>query len=99
MATKDENGNYKFDIIKKYYSVYDKTGECYVGLFESDTDMRAIRFIEDSVNNPQTPMSKHPEDYRLDKICEVDMRTGEVLSNSVRRIIEIGELKNEKSSN
>ena len=90
-GTTDENGNYKFAMIKKYYSCYDKTGECYMGNFEADTDMRAIRFIEDAVNNPQSPISKHPEDYRLDKIFEMDMRTGEVVNNVVRTVIEVSE--------
>lgn len=91
----DENGNYIFPIIKKYYSCYDKTGKTYMGTFEADTDMRAIRMVEDAVNDPKTAIGKHPEDYRLDKLYEVDMRTGEVLNNKIKNIIETKELKNE----
>lgn len=91
----DENGNYIFPIIKKYYSCYDRTGKTYMGIFEADTDMRAIRMIEDAVNDPKTAVGKHPEDYRLDKLYEVDMRTGEVLNNKIKNIIETKELKNE----
>lgn len=91
----DEDGNYIFPIIKKYYSCYDKTGKTYMGTFEADTDMRAIRMIEDAVNDPKTAVGKHPEDYRLDKLYEVDMRTGEVLNNKIKNIIETKELKNE----
>lgn len=91
----DEDGNYIFPIIKKYYSCYDKTGKTYMGTFEADTDMRAIRMIEDAVNDPKTAIGKHPEDYRLDKLYEVDMRTGEVLNNKIKNIIETKELKNE----
>lgn len=83
--------NYKFPMIKKYYSCYDKTGECYMGNFEADTDMRAIRFIEDAVKGGQSQMSKHPEDYRLDKIFEMDMRTGEIVNNVIRTVIEVSE--------
>lgn len=86
-----EDGTYKFAMVKKFYSCYDKTGECYMGCFESDTDMRAIRFIEDAVKNPQSQMSKHPEDYRLDKLFEMDMRTGEIVSNEIRKIVEVSE--------
>lgn len=91
----DEDGNYIFPIIKKYYSCYDKTGKTYMGTFEADTDMRAIRMVEDAVNDPKTAVGKHPEDYRLDKLYEVDMRTGEVLNNKIKNIIETKELKNE----
>lgn len=91
----DEDGNYIFPIIKKYYSCYDKTGKTYMGTFEADTDMRAIRMVEDAVNDPKTAIGKHPEDYRLDKLYDVDMRTGEVLNNKIKNIIETKELKNE----
>lgn len=90
---------YKFPLVKKYYSCYDKTGECYIGLFEAETDMRAIRMIEDSVNNPQAAISKHPEDYRLDKVFEIDMRKGEITRNEIRTIIEVKELKNGQGQN
>lgn len=96
-GTYDDKGEYKFPLIKKYYSCFDKTGECYMGVFEAETDMRAIRFIEDAVNNAQSPMSKHPEDYRLDKLFEIDMRTGEIIINEIRTIIEVAEYgKNRK---
>ena len=88
-----EDGTYEFAMIKKFYSVYDKTGKCYMGNFEAETDMRAIRFIEDTVNNAQSPMAKHPEDYRLDKIFEMDMRKGKITDNIIRTIIEVEELK------
>lgn len=91
----DEDGNYIFPIIKKYYSCYDKTGKTYMGTFEADTDMRAIRMVEDAVNDPKTAIGKHPEDYRLDKLYDIDMRTGEVLNNKIKNIIETKELKNE----
>lgn len=91
MENKEE---YKFPMIKKYYSCYDKTGECYLGNFEAETDMRAIRFIEDAVKNPQSQMNKHPEDYRLDKVFEMNMRNGEITLNEIRKIIEVKEIGN-----
>ena len=36
-------------------------------------------------------MAKHPEDYRLDKLFEIDMRTGEILLNEPKTIIEVSE--------
>lgn len=92
----DENGNYIFPIIKKYYSCFDKTGNTYMGCFEAETDMRAIRMVEDAVKDPKSAIGKHPEDYRLDKLFELDMRTGEVVNAKVKKIIEIKEMKNEQ---
>ena len=91
-----ENGIYKFPMVKKYYSCYDKTGECYLGNFEAETDMRAIRFVEEAVKNPQSAMNKHPEDYRLDKVFEMDMRTGKITLNEIRTVIEVKEIGNIK---
>lgn len=82
-------------LIKKYYSCFDKAGENFIGMFEADTDMKAMRIIEDAVNNPQAGLSKHPEDYTLFRILEIDMRTGQVIENEVKSIINAKELKSE----
>lgn len=84
-------------IIKGYYSCYDKTGECFIGCFEADTDMRALRLIEDSVNNPQTQMFKYPKDYSLHRLFKIDMRTGQILENEPIKIMEVEDLKNEQT--
>lgn len=88
------NEKYKFNIITNLYSAYDKIGEVYMPLFPAQTDMRAIRMLEDSVNEKDSIIGKHPEDFRLDKIAEIDMRTGKILNNDVRTIIEAKEYKN-----
>lgn len=91
----DEDGNYIFPIIKKYYSCFDRTGKVYLGSFEADSDMRAIRMIEDAVKDPNSALGKHPEDFRLDKLFEINMRTGEIINKEIKKIIEVKEMKNE----
>lgn len=93
-GTQDVNGNYKFKYTTNLYSAYDKIGETYLPLFPAQTDMRAIRMLEDSVSDKNSPIGKHPEDYRLDKIAEIDMRTGKILNNEIRTIIEAKEYAN-----
>lgn len=90
-GTYDENGNYKFRNVKKFYAAFDKVGEQYLPVFPAETDMRAIRLLEDTVEDKSTPIGKHPADYRLDKIFEMDMRTGKIVENEVRTIIEAKE--------
>jgi hypothetical protein len=92
----DENGKYIFPIIKKYYSCFDKTGNTYMGTFEADSDMRAIRMVEDAINDPKSAIGKHPEDYRLDRLFIIDMRSGNIADNETKHIIELKEMKNEQ---
>lgn len=92
----DENGKYIFPIIKKYYSCFDKTGKTYIGTFEADSDMRAIRMVEDAINDPKSTIGKHPEDYRLDRLFVIDMRSGKIIDNETKNIIELVEMKNEQ---
>ncbi len=93
-GTIDENGNYKAKITTKYYSAYDKVGETFLPMFPANTDMRAIRMLEDTVEDKNTPIGKHPEDYTLYQILEIDMRTGEIVSNEVKKILEAKEYSN-----
>ena len=90
----DDEGNYIMPLIKKYYSIWDRTGKCYMGVWPADTDMRAIRFIENSMEQQGSEIKKHPEDYRLDFVFEMDMRKGEVTNNNIRTILECKEYGN-----
>lgn len=83
-------------LIQRYYDCWDKTGMCYTAMFPADTDMKAIRMIEESVKNPNSQLNKHPEDYRLDYICTVDRRTGDIIDNEHHKILEVAEYDNGK---
>lgn len=91
----NENGEYIFPIIKKYYSCYDKTAEMYLSAFEAESDMRAIRMAEEAVENKNSAIGKHPEDFKLVKLFEINMRTGEIINKEIKNIIELKEMKNE----
>ena len=91
MENKNQNEKELIPLRTKYYSCYDKTGINMTGLFPANTDMQAIRFIEDAVKNPESALSKHPDDYTLCYICEIDMRTGNVTDNTTRKILEVAE--------
>lgn len=86
----------KFDMHVKYYSCYDKAGECYLPLFEANTDLRAIRMLEDTVADKNSMIGKHPEDFRLDCLLEIDRRTGKIVSNEIRKIMEASEYGQQK---
>lgn len=92
----DENDKYKFKYTQKFYAAFDKVGESYLPVFPANTDMRAIRMLEDTVADKNSPIGKHPEDYRLDKLFEMDMRTGEIIENKVKTIIEAKEYGEQK---
>lgn len=84
----DENGNYKAKITMCYFAAMDKVGEEFLPLFPAKTKMRAIRMLEDTINDKSTPIGKHPEDYALYKILEIDMRTGEIIDNKIEKVME-----------
>lgn len=87
----------EFPIVKKYYSCYDKTGQTYLGVFEADTDMRALRMVEDSLEEPKSMIAKHPEDFVLYRLFEVNMRTGEIIANDIVKLMEINDMKENKN--
>lgn len=93
---KMEGDTYKFEYTKKFYAAFDKVGECYLPVFPAETDMRAIRMLEDTVADQKTPIGKHPEDYRLDRLFVMDMRTGKIIENDVKQIIEAKEYGEQK---
>ena len=49
----------------KVYSIFDSKIEAFLQPFCAQTKGQAIRMFTDSVNDPQTMFSKHPEDYVL----------------------------------
>lgn len=39
----------------------------------------AVRSFGDEVNNPESPMNAHPEDYELFKLADYDEETGRLI--------------------
>lgn len=64
---------------QKLYSIKDlKIG--YLTQFREQNDMTALRAFADDVNNPKSPLNKHPEDYEIWQIGEMCIETGEIKS-------------------
>lgn len=57
----------------------------------------AIRSFADEVNNPQSPMNKHPRDYDLYHLGEWDDETGQFTNNDLPRKIAEGRTEFERS--
>lgn len=67
------------------FSIYDKKAQAYMSPFYYHQKGQALRAFEDAVNDPQTPFTKHPEDFQLFHIGEWNDSTGKItpLSNPV----------------
>ena len=51
-----------------FYAIYDKAVGAYMRPFVLQSDGQAVRGFTDEVNNPETPLHAHPEDYALFRI-------------------------------
>ena len=58
------------------YSVYDSKAQTYNVPFFMKQDGQALRAFIDLVNNPQTDVAKHPEDYALFLLGSFDDEDG-----------------------
>lgn len=62
--------------VKIVCCVRDILADLYMDPFTSPSTGAAIRAFGDGVNNPDTPMFKHPEDYELCKLGTYNDGTG-----------------------
>lgn len=67
-------------MIINLFSVYDEKAKAYMPLMSYNTVGQATRAFYDAVDDPQTGLSKHPEDYKLYKLGIIDDNTGEITS-------------------
>lgn len=74
----------------RIYTVYDCKGLFYGPPFYSQTDGSALRAFSEVVNDPSTPIGRHPRDYSLFFIGEFDDQHGEVLSVAPKQHIADG---------
>jgi hypothetical protein len=64
----------------KIFSVYDHKGLVYGVPFFKNTNLAAIRDFGDAVQDQQTTLNRHPEDYQLFEIGEYDDNTAEIIN-------------------
>lgn len=58
------------------FTVYDVKAEAYLLPFFMQNSNMAIRSFNDSLNNPETPFNRHPQDYTLFHIGYYSDRDG-----------------------
>lgn len=58
------------------FTVYDSKAEAYLLPFYMQNQNMAIRSFNDSLNNPETPFNRHPQDYTLFHIGYYSDRDG-----------------------
>lgn len=68
------------------YSVYDSKMEQYLPPFAAVNNSHAVRLFTDHVNDPQSAVNKHPDDYSLDFVGTMSEETGEITGKPVRII-------------
>ena len=62
-------------MIKKMFTIYDEKAEAYFPPFYTDTEGLAIRMIMETMNDPNSNLSKYPADFTLFYLGEFDDRT------------------------
>ncbi|QCQ85005.1 nonstructural protein [Blackfly microvirus SF02] len=72
------------------YTIYDRKGECYHPPFFTAQDGLALRTVSDLVNDPNTSLGRHPNDYVLYCCGSYDDNTGEFTSTSpLRHVMDV----------
>lgn len=75
------------------FTIFDKKAVAYNQPFYYHQKGQALRALEDNVNQNDSPISKHPEDYALYKIGEFDDLSGEIHATKPEFIEEALNLK------
>lgn len=76
--------------MKILVALYDRATEAHAPVMTVNTRNEAIRSFREAVNDPQTPMFKHPTDYELYTIGTYDDTKGEITATE-RELIARGE--------
>lgn len=69
-------------MITKIYAIYDNKAEAFMQPFFAATPGLALRTFEDNANNPDSILSKHPNDFCLYEIGVFDDQTAEIINHS-----------------
>lgn len=65
--------------MKLLLALYDRATEAHAPVMTVNTRAEAIRSFREAVNDPQTPIYKHPTDYELYEIGQYDDIKGELI--------------------
>lgn len=79
----------------KMYTVYDTIARMTIGpIFTEQHHAAAIRIFTDAIRDPNGHLNKHPHDYQLRHIGDMDNSSGEIVAttnNSTESIIITGD--------
>lgn len=75
------------------YSIFDKKAVSYMAPFYFPQKGQAIRALEDSVNDSQSMLNKHPEDYSLFELGTFDDTNGIIIAKNPIYVEEAINLK------
>lgn len=81
-------------MLKPMFSVFDEVAQIYTVPFLETTDGTAIRFIQDQMSK-DIPFSRHPQDFRLDRLGVLDEATGQFDQSSKATVIQLKALAGE----
>lgn len=90
----NKEGEYEFPIVEKYFACWDSVGKSYVGLFSATSTNKALQIFESAANSEKTEIGQRPENYRLDQLFEIELRSGKILNNDIKKIAEAKDYKN-----
>lgn len=87
-----ENNKIEFKGYKRLYAVKDNK-EGFVEVFLQANDGVAIRNFAEAPKNQQTMIGKHPEDFELWKLGNIDSETG-ALTDDLRKLANAADFVN-----
>lgn len=74
----------------KAFSVFDVKVDAFMPPFFQPTNGSALRHFADAVNDPQSQLSRHPEDYKLCCVGEFDDATGLITPPADLAVVSLG---------
>ena len=77
-------------MIQKVFGVRDTKALAFLQPFFSASTGAAVRAFGDAVNEGNSPLSKHPEDYLLYEIGDFDDQTGELIACNPLKMLGCG---------
>lgn len=77
-------------MVQKVFAVRDSKAQAFLQPFFSVSTGAAVRAFGDAVNEGNSPLAKHPEDYLLFELGEFDDNTGEFSRVGVNKMLGCG---------
>lgn len=71
----------------KVFSLYDSKAEAFIKPFMLLQEGVAVRELTDAVNQADTNVGQHPEDYILYHIADFDNATGEYINHNPHKLL------------